>query len=335
MNNNLPSIYFYISDFDWLSKNMPSSADVYCVELLERGTAGGEITWVLQTYLRLKDQGFPCELVGSMPTEGIVLVHRNSLPFNYRPEPKQLLVCLKADKPARPYAQLHVVQNERETKLLRNSYRITHWTQPGLIPRDPSRGDQFKTVAFFGRKGNLAKELTDPGWVKRLKSIGLEWRFKNCYQWHDYSDVDVSLAVRTFGASCGDWKPPSKLCNAWLAGVPAILGSEPAFQEQRRSELDYIEVNTLQETIHALERLRNDVDLRQAMVKNARIRAQEVKPEKIVEQWCSFLVNVAVPEYECWCKALRISKQVFLQRQYLKVKLNGFSNRWQSLVKNE
>ena len=333
MNINLPPIYFYISDFDWLSKNMPSSANTYCVELLERGTLGGEISWVLQTYLRLKDRGFPCELVGSIPEQGIVLVHRNSLPFNYRPKPKQLLVCLKADKPARPYAQLHVVQNERETKLLRNSYCITHWPQPGLVPREPSRGNKFKTVAFFGRKVNLAKELADPSWVKKLNSMGLEWRFKNCYQWHDYSDVDVALAVRTFGTPRAAWKPPSKLCNAWLAGVPAILGSEPAFQEQRRSELDYVEVNSLQETIHALERLRDDVDLRQAMVKNGRVRAQEVKPERIVEQWRNFLVNVAVPEYERWCNASSISKQGFLQRQYLKVKLNGLSNRWQSLVK--
>ena len=335
MNNNLPSIYFYISNFDWLSQNMPKNANTYCPHLLKHGIVDGEACWILQTYLRLRENGFSCKLVGTMPKEGIVFVHRNSLPFNCRPEPKLLLICLKADKPARPYAQLHIVQNRHETKLLRNSYYMPHWPQPGLILRSRLRGNQFKTVAFFGTGGNLTQEFLDPSWGKQLENLGLQWCFKNRWQWNDFSDVDVVLAVRSFETVSGVWKPPTKLYNTWIAGVPAILGCEPAYREQRRSELDYIEVTSLDETIVALKSLRDNTKLRQAMVENGQIRAEEVKPEKLVEQWRRFLVNVAVPEYERWCKASIISKQAFLQRQHLKVKLNGLSNRWQSLVKQQ
>ena len=38
-------------------------------------------------------------------------------------------------------------------------------------------------------------------------------------------------------------KPPSKLFNSWLAGVPAVLGHESAYRAERRSDLDYIEVS--------------------------------------------------------------------------------------------
>ncbi|NES04757.1 MAG: glycosyltransferase [Okeania sp. SIO2F4] len=35
------------------------------------------------------------------------------------------------------------------------SYFIPHWSQPGLIPRNPKRGDGFENIVFFGREQNL------------------------------------------------------------------------------------------------------------------------------------------------------------------------------------
>ncbi|NES87153.1 MAG: glycosyltransferase family 1 protein [Moorea sp. SIO2B7] len=332
MNPKLPAIYFYISHFDWLCQNMPESADIYLPHLSKQGIVDGEYCWILQTYLRLRDDGFPCQLTGTMPDEGIVLVHRNTLPFNFQPGPRLLIVCLKADKPARPYAQIHLVQNSYETKILRNSYSMLHWPQPGLIPREPSRGDKFETVAFCGTGGNLAPELLDPSWREELKALGLQWCFKNRWQWNDFSNVDVILAVRSFGSTnSGVWKPPTKLYNAWHAGVPAILAPEPAFRDLRRSDLDYLEVSSLDETIAALKRLRDDKELRQAMIENGHIRAEETKPEKLVAMWRSFLIDVAVPAYESWCNTSSISKQVWLTRKYFGIKLNGLRGRLQSL----
>jgi hypothetical protein len=36
-----------------------------------------------------------------------------------------------------------------------------------------------------------------------------------------------------------------KLYNCWHAGVPAVLGAESAFRANRRSDLDYLEVQSL------------------------------------------------------------------------------------------
>jgi hypothetical protein len=47
--------------------------------------------------------------------------------------------------------------------------------------------------------------------------------------WHDYSTDDLVLAVRDLTEKDALVKPASKLVNAWIAGVPALLGPEPAF----------------------------------------------------------------------------------------------------------
>jgi hypothetical protein len=176
MTANLPQIYFYFSQYEWLSKNMPESADIYQPSFHnsfhKQGISDGEVCWILQTYLRLRDNGFSCELTGTMPTEGIVIAYRMSLPFNFKPTPKLLIICLKADKPPHPYAQLHVVQNSYERKLIENAYLMPHWPQQGLIPRDPARGDRFETVAYLGTGGNLASELISPAWREQLNQMG-------------------------------------------------------------------------------------------------------------------------------------------------------------------
>lgn len=309
---------------------MPESADIYLPNLKDNGIPDGEYAWTLQTYLRLRESGFPCELTGTMPREGIVLVHHNTLPYDFKPGAKLLVVFLKADKPSRPYAQLHIVQNTAETKLVENSYYIQHWPQPGLIPRDPARGDRFETIAFFGTGGNLAPEFLDPSWRKQLADMGLQWIFKRRPEWNDFSDVDAVLAVRSFPQrttdslkkSLGAWKPPTKLYNAWIAGVPAILAPEPAFQDQRRSELDYIEVTSVEEVLEAIARLRDDKKLCQSMRDNGRQRAESIQYANIVKQWQDFLTDIAVPTYEDWCQASNWSKQLFFLRQSLKLKGN-------------
>ena len=331
--NNLPPIYFYISNFNWLSENMPESADKYYSNLVEHGICDGEYCWTLQTYLYLKKANFPCQLVGKMPEEGIVLVHRNTLPFNFKPSAKLLVICLKADKPARPYAQLHVVQNILETEKLKPSYYIPHWPQPGLIKRNPQRGDRFENVAFFGTGGNLSPELLTQSWRDRLEKIGLQWLFKNRQQWNDFSDVDAVVAVRKFDEeNSGKWKPPTKLYNSWHAGVPAILAPEPAYREQKKSELDYIEVNSIEEIITALIRLRDEPKLRDQTIANAKIRSQETTIEKLVEYWGNFLINIAVPAYQDWRNSSEFNRQIFLGSKYLNVKYKAARRRLEGLI---
>jgi hypothetical protein len=333
MNDSLPPIYFYVPESDWPSDYMPDSSQGYWEWMCSRYRLSktdpkykylGRYNWTLQAYLNLKDRGFPCQLIKTLPSEGIILAHRAFLPFHLRPSPKVMIVCIKADYEEHPYALFHVVQNEQETKMVRDSYYISNWPQPGLIPRDSERGDRFENIAYFGIEKNLAPELRDPSWSEKLKELGLNWQVVSRDRWNDYSNVDAIFAVRSFKQESDyKWKPASKLVNAWLAGVPAILGCESAYQAERQSELDYIEVNSVEEALNALKSLRDNQELRQRMLENGRVRAESMTVEQITQRWRKFLTDVAVPEYERWCKASRLTQQIYLARRYLVVKENG------------
>ncbi|MFB2919453.1 MULTISPECIES: glycosyltransferase [Aerosakkonema] len=160
----------------------------------------------------------------------------------------------------------------------------------------------------------------------------MRFQIVNRDRWHDFSDIDAILAVRSFDEQYYTSKPATKLYNAWHAGLPAILGRETSFQTERKNELDFIEVTSVQEAIAALVRLRDDKNLRHAMVENGRVRAEETQPENLVKRWRNFLTDVAVPAYERWCSASNLSRQTLLQRQYIDLKIHRMRNRILSLV---
>lgn len=335
MTERLPPISFYIPKCYW-PETMPSGVDDNW-----KGFGIGIYAWTLQTYLRLKADGFPCQLVGKLPDEGIVVLHSNALRAhkkNLKPGANLLLVCQKAELGPYAYAQLHVVQNPNEVGTLRQSYYLPHWSQPALIKRDPARGDRFENIAFFGHQINLASELLTPVWHKQLNALGLSWqavvsrnRWDNYHQingnWNDYSQIDAVVAVRSFSrqqlylSQNYISKPATKLYNAWLAEVPAVLGIESAYRAERKSRLDYLEATTPTEVISALKRLRDEPALRQSMVKNGQVRAHAIQPSETTIRWRRFLEEIAVPAYYNWRKTPRWSQKAILGRNYLACKM--------------
>ncbi|MDJ0703217.1 MAG: hypothetical protein QNJ46_08055 [Leptolyngbyaceae cyanobacterium MO_188.B28] len=327
---NFPPIYFYIPKRYWPAY-IPQ-----CTDENWSGFGLGIYAWTLQTYLRLKADNFPCQLVDTLPTEGIMLVHRNILQTHrplLKPNSNLLLICLKAEALPYPYAQLHIVQNPVESLTHKHSYFLPHWPQPGLIPRDPSRGARIETVAFFGHTNNLAPELKHDNWAKQLQELGLQWRpvvNTNNWdshhtldtRWNDYSQIDVVVAVRSFDRRQTQLyqqyrsKPATKLYNAWLAGTPAVLGPESAYRAERQHELDYLEVNSIADLIGALKQLQRDRSLHQAIIQNGLRRAQAIQPANITQHWRQFLEDVAAPTYYQWRTSSTWSQQIVLQRSY-------------------
>lgn len=319
---NLPPIYFYIPD-RYFPRELPASAEENWP-----GFGLGIYAWTLQTYLRLQDEGFPCQLVRQLPGSGIVLIHQNALRAHKTPiKPGQnlLLICIKAEGRRHPYAQLHVVQNPVEAQMRNSHYFLPHWPQPGLIPRDPQRSDRFENIAFFGHVDQLAPELQAPSFARTLESMGLRWHpLTNCNawndysqvdnRWNDYSQVDAILAVRSFDPRRTYLnKPATKLYNAWLAGVPAVLGAESAYQTAGNKGKNYWEVNSLPELISALERLKHDLNFRQALVQNGKIAARAIAPTCILARWRNFLEQIAIPTYDRWNKMVRPWQQIRLE----------------------
>lgn len=326
MFEELPPIYFYFPQVELSDNNLPRNANSYwewqCAQHSISPMQSGGCFWTIQTYLYLRDYGFPCELVTTMPDEGIVLSHRDFLEDSFQPSAKLLLVCLRADVDRHPYAQLHVVQNPRQViskglMMLWESHFIPHWPQSSLIPRDPNRGELLENVTFLGNEINLVPEFREPTWYEQLQELGLKFQKKlNHNEWHDYSNTDVILAVRSFSRQ-NYWrgKPASKLYNAWHAGIPAILGYETAFRAERRSDLDYLEATSLTEVISSLKRLKNDKQLFRAMIENGKVRAQETQPDTMVTRWQNFIIDVAVPAQKKWCSMSSRKQQLFFNRR--------------------
>jgi len=104
--------------------------------------------------------------------------------------------------------------------------------------------------------------------------------------------VDAVLAVRPAACPRRDSKPATKLYNAWLAGVPALLSPDVAFRELRRSPLDYLEAAGPAEAKSGVRRLLAEPDLYRRMVANGRARAAEFSAGAVLARWFELLEEI-------------------------------------------
>lgn len=318
-------IVFYLPRSKWPDGALPKNVEEYS----ETYFLNTDLSWVLQSYLRLREAGYPVQLVPDIPGAGIIVTFGGLLRLNYRSNPEQFLVSISADNRPQFFAPMHIVQNFTQTRFLRDSFHIPHWPQPGINPRPVTSGNRFTRAAFFGDECNLAPELKKSSWVSALREVGLEWsvRGQQCHYKVDYSDVDLIVAVRSFQKRGYLRKPASKLFNAWLAGVPAVLGNEFAYREQRKSKLDYIEVETCEEACHALRALAASPVLRAQMIENGFRRAREISTSAITERWRTILFEEAIPRFERWRTLSASDRQKFMLRRLLQKKIRGVRHR--------
>jgi hypothetical protein len=264
----------------------------------------GEHAWTVQTCVRLARAGLPVSLADRAPARGIVVFHakeRRDLLRSLPAGADVLLVAIRADNGECRAADVEVVQNGRFADGRRRVF-IPFWPQPGLVPRDSSRGETIRRAAFKGFTRNLAQELRSPAWSSFLASLRIEWVLDGVdyhdhvaghdgLRWADYRDVDLVVALREPDARLHTGKPAAKLYNAWFAGVPAVLGPEHAYREMRQSELDFLEVEGLAGAQAAVVRLLADPGLYRRMVEHGRRRAAEFTAERIVEHWRTLLFS--------------------------------------------
>lgn len=313
-----PAIFFYIPAPFWPARLPATSAENWA------GFGLGIYAWTVQTYLRLREAGVVCQLTHQLPDQGIVLFHANATRgATISPGPKRLLICLKAESPLCSQAQLHVVQNPWEASPAFGCHFMPHWPQPGLRPRRPERQDRFENIAFFGHRDSLATDLLAPPWQTQLRQRGLRWRPVvntnpwNSAQsidtrWNDYQHIDAIVAVRRLRLPRPGYrsKPATKLYNAWLAGVPAILGRELAYQAEGRAGVDYLEANSMDGLLACLDQLQQDVASRKTMVAQGQRRAAQYTPAAITQRWQQFLAKTVIPMYNRWCDRSPWQRQI-------------------------
>lgn len=310
-----PPIYFYYP---------PGAANAAARDSIHVFAANrdGGYVWTVKTYSALTGLGFPCRLTEQLPEEGIIVSHRQFLPNELVPNDRQLFVCIVADFYRHPSAQLHLVQNPRDPMLMRLSHTwpaafLPSWPEAGLIRRDPARGDAFVNVSYYGLPKRLAPQLRSARFARLLQDHGFDFRIIDRHNWNDYGDTDAVLAVRSFAKVSFHKYPAAKLYNSWIAGVPALLGSESAYRAERRNAYDYFEVESVNDTLRTLVRLRSDPALRAEIARNCAERAAEVSEDRTAARWVEFLRTVAVPAYDAWRGRSASSRRAFLRSRRL------------------
>ncbi|NEP18560.1 MAG: hypothetical protein F6J97_16935 [Leptolyngbya sp. SIO4C1] len=330
MLKDWPPIAFYLPTALW-PKDLPLPEDSAATAHW-RGFGLGIYAWTVQTALRLQRLGVPCQLTAALPEDGLVFFHSNAARVSPVPATAtRLPICLKAESTPLATAPVHIVQNPGEVGA--HHYFIPHWPQPGLLPRDRSRADRFETVAFFGHSNSLAPELQTEHWQRQLAQLGLAWQPAISHnrwseaaalhdRWHDYRQVDAVIAVRSFDRQRYPSKPATKLYNAWLAEVPAVLGVESAYRATGHSGVDYLEVASFDALIKALRQLKHSAQLRRTLVANGRRQVQRYQPEQIEQRWCQFIESVALPIYERWR-----TDPVWRHRQQIRARWHSYQTR--------
>jgi hypothetical protein len=259
---------------------------------------GGTINWIFQTYLRLREAlasaGHEVSFDESLLPGVINIAHRDSLNEWRVPYFRSYVVGVRADRPPVKMCDWEIVQNGIDYHGVRQSH-IPHWPQPGLIARDPRRGARLEKAAYLGRIGTTSAWLRDPRFARELARLGVEFSIRET-AWSDYSDVDLVIAHRVESPTMLRQKPASKLVNAWLAGVPALLNEEPAFRELRNSPLDYMAIDSANEVLAAITKLKGDPGLYQAMVENGRVRAGQFSVDAVRSIWLTRIEEVILPD---------------------------------------
>jgi hypothetical protein len=287
------------------------------------------LNWTWRTYYHLASTGYPCQLVSSLPDKGIIFSAACNLPILFRPQPEQFIISCVADSPPRFFAQCQIFQSLSQSLLWQESSQLPyigympHWTQPGLLCRDPERGNSLLNLGYFGASNQIDPSLRTQETYLKFKEIGISLNF-NFQTFHDYREIDGILAVRSFGRDIISHKPASKLINAWRAGTPAILGKELAFKELYHSDLDYIEVASISEIFDACKRLQDDPNQFEKMSENGLKRAEDFSDKVLTKKWINLLEEEIPILYEKWLKMSPLSRNVYYYNQFiLRTKLSA------------
>lgn len=303
-------IYFVTPRFEEFSELehadvLPENLEPYFVKLLS-----GHDIWTTQTFIFLKQAGLPVHLSKTVVPGEICVLDYYQFCLSQIPNlAKSYVVGVRTDTP-RPYlCDETVVINRRVSENGKHHY-VDHWPQPILTPRDSSRGSKVENIEFKGRKTNLWPPLQKDEFINELEGLGTNYIVsteenildsESLYrQWGDYSNCDVLVALRNLTKYDADLKPALKLINAWHAGVPALLGPEPAYQELRRSPLDFIEINSADDVIKGIKYLKENPSVYQDMVDNGKERAKAFTVEVIAEQWRDIIEHSIYKNFSKW-----------------------------------
>jgi hypothetical protein len=267
---------------------------------------GGRFNWAAQSWLVLRQyrEGMT---VGTAPEPGRVNFGHVMTWRGYMTREGEFRVSVRADYRRLFDVDFEILQNPA-VPLESNQAYLPYWPVPGILPRNPSRRG-LRTIAYAGRIGplNIASELLHG---RETLLPDLELRIIPPHRWHDLSEIDAMLAVRTLDTAAHDAKPPSKLFLAWHANVPLVAGYDSAFSAVGRPGEEYLRVASWEQLRATLRRLHDDPAFYEAIVENGRRKVHATSREAIAEEWLRVLDDQVVPHFESWRETpLRVVRQ--------------------------
>ena len=266
-------------------------------DVAERIRSGVDV-WIISTFLELcaraRSLPFRVAISDRFPPGEAAVAHRDDLRLKAAYW-RSMVAGVRADRAPIYTASREIVQSPHQSD--EGGAHIPSWPQPGLKPRESQR-QGVHMLSYFGRPVGLPAFYGDPDFCAELYRRGVTLAV-NHHDWRDYSATDACIALRDPRAVDVGRKPSAKLVNAWLAGVPALLGAEPAYRALRRTELDYLEVASASDILAALDVLRRDPGRYRAMVENGRRRSEAFTRDKIADKWIAFLTGF-VAALDAW-----------------------------------
>lgn len=307
-------IFFYIPDrylpnaerlASWTSGRIPAP--------LGAGKAATAQNWIYQTWAELR-KTCQVELVTQLPNEGIIVTLSNLLDQEFRAGRGQFVAAVAADFLPHPGAQVQLLQNASHARRLPGTIFIPHWPQPNLVPRDPARGTLVETAAFFGDPSNLAPEIAQDEFRRRLMSeAGVRLEIREAGQWHDFADVDFAIAIRDFSSARHLSKPATKLYNAWLAGVPLIGGSDSAFSAEGTPGVDHLIAGSPAELLQQIRDLKKNPAAWQGIADAGKARSTARSRDAVRKIWQNLCNSEMPSRFEAWKKKRPLEQAAFWQ----------------------
>jgi hypothetical protein len=296
-------------------------------EVLSQRSVGALSNWVAIPYVYFRRAGHDVTYSRKPLSGKINIASGLDLGIRQRSSDAYIVSC-RADG-HRPMLANHVLEQNGLNAGRSDVSWVHHPPQPGLIPRAIFRGAKIETVSYKGDISNLDESFRNQKFLDRLAERGMTLRIDerkmpphDGMRMHDYSDIDVVLAVRNLTIKDSLIKPASKLINAWRGLAPAFLGPEHAFQELRRSELDYLEVSTPDEFFRGLQRLIDNPEIYLAMIENGRTRAVDHNDVSLVASWIKTLEATVLNDFMRWSERSRLYRLGFFGTRCVLEKLS-------------
>lgn len=251
--------------------------------------------WIVQTALLLREAGFSVSLGDEYDLASINFGLANTIRA-IQPNPNIFVVSIDADQLRPRWANISIVQNKYQTG--RSAYWLPHWPQPGLIPRSPERKN-FTHVGFFGLKRYLYKD--ESWWHNTCEKNRFKFSVRSPQQWHDYNDIDIAIGIRSLNNKRYYEKPPTKLFNAWLAGVVFIGGNDSAYYQVGHPETDYLLARDEKILLYYLNKLQNDSAFANLLINEGQKMSNNLgSRSSTLERWIELLEKQITPKYKQW-----------------------------------